>query len=346
MRLIAKIAVLSVVLAALITAPGAQALSVNGATGEISNWGFTPFQNGPYGDWTNTGAAGAESGETSSMTWSEGNNVVGPPAYDFPSEYTEPYSPSPEGDQGEVFDQEFLAWRLINETQIQVLGITSVDPDNGAQFAVGNNVFTYHLGDVFINTDNSSATGYMGYDAALIAGEWTTNLRDVLHPGDALPYDHDGPEIQAGGLYAISGVDDVHGITDIAAFGGDATVEGYSNPFAVRSGAGLIANTGLQTAVVNYDALGVDTSSRNENNTYILEWTLNLADLPGLAADPESDTGYDLSQLSFHWSVECGNDWISTGPREDEPVIPEPATVALLGLGLATMGVVRRRRHH
>lgn len=339
MRFFKKVAVASIVLAALAIGPGAQALTVDAVTGEITNWGFTPFQN-ENGDWTNDGAAGAESGETSSMAWSEGNNVVGPPAFDFPGG-TDPFTPSPEGSMSENSDHEFLAWRLVNPTTIQVLGITSISPTDGALLDVAGVLTNYHLGDVFINTDGSSATGYMGYDVALTAGSWSTTLNDPLHPDDE-PYDH----TMGAGLFGIDGVEDVHGITNHAGWGGNAEIQGLMDPFAVREGAAQIGNVQLQVALVDYEALGVDTSSRNESMTYIFEWTFDIADLPLLTENPDTQAGFDLSQLTLHWTLECGNDVINVGPRENEPVIPEPATVALLGLGLATMGVMRRRRHH
>ena len=54
-------------------------------------------------------------------------------------------------------------------------------------------------------------------------------------------------------------------------------------------------------------------------------------DIAGLNLDP--------SNLGFHWDMSCGNDTI-----EGKVSVPEPGTVALLGLGLIGLGFVRRRR--
>jgi hypothetical protein len=320
-------------LAAVVSTP-ASALSVNPVTGQITNWGVTPFTVAPYGDWTNgpppelTGQFGTESGETLTMAWTEGNNVS---PVDFPGGPPE-YVPSPGGAIGEGFDLEFLAWRLTNSGTIQVLGITSVDPVNGAVYN-GNR---YHLGDVFINTDGSDATGYMGYDAALTGGNWSTTLNDPLHPADD-PYNHNlGQD-----LYSIVDVDDVHGITDQNGYGGNPVIAGVMNPFAVREGAVPFRNGNVSFAYTSHNYGTQDGLS--ENNTYILEWEFNIYALPFLQLDPQTNLPL-LSQLEFHWTVECGNDVIDRGPREEEPVIPEPATVAMLGLGLASFGAIARRR--
>ena len=54
-------------------------------------------------------------------------------------------------------------------------------------------------------------------------------------------------------------------------------------------------------------------------------------DIAGLNLDPNN--------LGFHWDMSCGNDTI-----EGKVSVPEPGTVALLGLGLIGLGFVRRRR--
>lgn len=309
----------------------ASALTVNPLTGEIENWDVMPFTSSPYGDWSDgpppepSGIAGTAVGETANMAWVEGNNVA-------PIDYagTPDYIPAPGINSGEAWDAEFLAWRLTGGT-IQVLGVTSLDPNNGADFEAD----AIHLGDVFIDVDGDDSTGYNGYDLALTAGQWSTPLNDPLHVGEG-PYDH----LMEQDLYAIGDVDDVHGITDDPGYGYLDAVTDVANPFAVREGATMVADATFDAVMHDYGIY----DGRNEDGTWILEWELDVsALLPYLAADNGVDLLTLLGQMELHWTVECGNDIIDRGPRED-PVIPEPASLALIGLGLASMGFARRRR--
>jgi hypothetical protein len=310
-----------------VCAGSASALVVE-ADGTISDWGIKPFTTSPYGDWSDgpppeaSGIAGTAMGQgPNGVIWTEGNNVA-PIDYEGSPDYI----PASTIESGEPWDAEFLAWRL-DGSKIKVLGITSLDPNNGGTFG-GSDIV--HLGDVFINADGDDTTGFMGYDLALTAGQWSTTLNDPLHngPPNEGPYDHLMPQ----DLYEVHGLSDVHGITDDAGYGFLDEVTAVANPFAVRDDGDLdpVAGANVVFTAIEHDYGIYD--GRNEDGTWILEWELDLA-----ALTPYLDGG-SLAQISLHWTVECGNDII------DRPLIPEPASLALIGLGLVSLGWVRRRR--
>lgn len=297
----------------------ASALSVDGSGFVGDGWDFTPFGT-EFGDWGNTGALGNESGQVGdgslgTIVWAEGNNVS-------PLDYSQGTpSGTPYAVQGtEKYDMEFLGWRTVAGGKIQVLGIVSADPATGF-----NN---FHIGDVFLNTDGNNANGY---EMALTGPDWSTTKPDPLS-GDPDGYDH----TQGLGLYSTADTI-VHGVTGNAGggFGDNAILAPELNPLAIE----LTQNTQSgANAQFNMTSFNYGTKfGEDEDETYFVEWEFAIADLIGLTS---------LEDLTLHWTIECGNDLLSTPKRFSEPdeVIPEPATLVLTGLGLFSMGMMRRRR--
>ena len=286
------------------------------ATALTDAWGLTPHlytdSGSTAGNWnidsprTETGTSDLGAG---AMTWAEGND-------------TNNHFGSPSG--GENYDLEFLAWRVEGE-QLRVLGVTSLNPytDDGSG---------YKVGDIFIDVDcdshsqDGTADGvggddYNGYEYAISTGVAWSDPSNFVPGGPGVTHTADG-------LYVIDEESDIYGIVDGASrgYGDNATVRNQANPFAISNTATNIG--GAQVTIENYN-LG-----NGDGDNWVMEWVIDLADLPD----------FDPTQLTLHWSVECGNDWIDTDKPTSEPVVPEPATIALLGIGLATAGAARRRR--
>jgi hypothetical protein len=297
----------------------ASAAIVDGS-GMVLGWNFTPFVDTTYGDWgdgnppTGTGLGATEVGMTVDSSWTESNNAS---PIDLQNGG---YIPAPVNNptKRERFDLEFLGWRTVSGTIIQVLGITSAPP-TGIQSDPSH---LFNIGDVFIDTGNDGI-----YDLVLTASQWSTPLYDPLYPGDTDGYDHQ----MASGLYALNGIP-VHGATSDQGFGNDPNYADDIFPFAIEGGAGLTPIAQDGDADFDYETQSYDYGiqySANEDGTWFYSWTFDWS-LMGVGS---------LQNMVLHWTTECGNDLIET-----EPVIPEPATVAMIGLGLASVGLFRSRR--
>ena len=88
-----------------------------------------------------------------------------------------------------------------------------------------------------------------------------------------------------------------------------------ANPWAIESGT-VIGNVSLAYS--------------RQNSHYVIETAIPLSYL-GLNAG---------GHLTIHWTMECGNDYLNL----DATVVPEPATLLLLGTGLIAFGISRRKK--
>ena len=113
-------------------------------------------------------------------------------------------------------------------------------------------------------------------------------------------------------------------------YGSNAIISAAVGPYQATSGF-ILGN--IDETYSFYLGLESNPLVPGDGNTYIKEYRVALADL-----------GVDIltkSSVHFQQTMECGND-LGTG---DFGIVPEPASMILLGMGLLGMGAYLRRKN-
>lgn len=215
------------------------------------------------------------------------------------------------GGGGQNFDIEAM-YAVIQGNTLYFAMATGFD--QGGE--VGDGVFLPHYdgGDIFFNFGGAS-----GYNVAVriteasVGGDGPTNSTGIgnIYVGDFSP---------SGNSYLN-------------------TVDSYvpqnqaqTNPWRVDDSA--VGGLGVQ--LVGNTPIAYFNGVAPDHNVY--EFALNLQDL-GFNPLAVASQGF-----SVHWTMECGNDVMDWSVPGQIIVVPEPASMTLLGLGLAGILLRRRRR--
>jgi hypothetical protein len=214
-----------------------------------------------------------------------------------------------------------------------VIGDSTFDISSANVSRVGN-ILTIKINTNFAGQagiDTWAATNGIGYSDLFLASAWNPYGTDVNHTNDnasngthwSYGFSLDNRWSNTGGsftLYQLNGINN----TDNALL---------SQNF-------LSCGLGTQCYYRNGQEVAVKTTSSTVQNTGLTgTWTVAAGSAITFTLDVGSSGLSQYSNLALHWGETCGNDVI-----EGITQVPEPATIALLFLGLAGFAVVRRRK--
>ncbi|GEM_PF-583506 len=195
-----------------------------------------------------------------------------------------------------------------------------------------------------LNFSYDNAYLYVAVTASFGTGVWSPTFHRTFAEGD-LFFGFDGAankydfaiDVSAGTLY------DVNGFWNYippnppvpGGYGNDPIIKAQIGAFDLdfsSTSAGPIALGAVDEVYTPYAQLETNPMFAYQTNTWIKEYRISRSLL-----------GTDLmshGSITFHATMECGNDLI----EKTFPVVPEPGTMILLGVGLLGLGASLRRR--
>ena len=229
---------------------------------------------------------------------------------------------------GQKFDAEYLFYKVDNgRLSIGLQTGYDISTTTGVQKYKGKD---YYSGDLALSFDGVGTKGTTGYSTtfeyAIDFGFLTKN-----YAGDTfIDADNDGDGIDVAGLYSVTAWNnDIH-------FNSATKTHKNSTPYAMDEGS-LISGVNF-----SQDAAGCETivgeadeskSGTWDNKSCYRVVSFDISNL-GLADDVQFDA---------HWTMSCGNDAIDGGGVVTTTSVPEPASIALLGLGMVGLAAMRKR---
>lgn len=190
------------------------------------------------------------------------------------------------------------------------------------------------------DASNAGVFGSVGVPTYYTVGYQFTPLQDISvsrlgiwADGSALGNAHDvGLWTDGGVLLASVSIPSGGGVLSGGFVYLDATPTALAAGSNYRIGATYVSNDLTDRNV--YDLLSIDAFSFDS------AIQLNIAAATYNTTSPVLDFPYDLGWFNIGFPAEQG---FSLGPNFEFSVVPEPATLALLGLGVAGLGFSRRR---